>query len=40
MSKGILKAQSAYDGLFMLWESADPDVPVLKGARAEYARLP
>jgi hypothetical protein len=35
-----LKAQSTYTDLFMLWKNADPDVPVLKEARAEYARLP
>jgi len=23
-----------------LWKNADPDIPVLKEARAEYARLP
>ena len=34
-----VKAKSAYDDLFMLWKNADPDVPVLEDARAEYARL-
>jgi len=23
-----------------LWKNADPDIPVLEQARAEYARLP
>jgi eukaryotic-like serine/threonine-protein kinase len=39
-SGDTVKAKSAYNDLFMLWKSADPDIPVLKEARAEYARLP
>ena len=35
-----LKAKSAYSDLLTLWKNADPDVPVVKEARAEYARLP
>jgi predicted Zn-dependent protease len=35
-----VKAKRAYDDLFTLWKNADPDIPVLKQARAEYARLP
>ena len=34
------KAKSAYNDLLTLWKDADPDVPVLEEARAEYARLP
>jgi serine/threonine protein kinase/tetratricopeptide (TPR) repeat protein len=34
------KAKSAYSDLFTLWKDADPDIPLLKAARAEYARLP
>jgi serine/threonine protein kinase len=34
------KAKSAYSDLLTLWKNADADVPVLKEARAEYARLP
>jgi eukaryotic-like serine/threonine-protein kinase len=34
-----VKARSVYDDLFALWESADPDIPVLKQARAEYSQL-
>jgi predicted Zn-dependent protease len=40
LSGDIVKAKSAYDDLFSLWKSADPDIRVLKDARAEYARLP
>ena len=34
------KAKTAYNDLFTLWKNADPDIPVLNDARAEYARLP
>ena len=33
------KARSAYQDFLMLWKNADPDVPVLKLAKAEYAKL-
>ena len=33
------KAKSAYDDSLALWKDADRDIPVLKQARAEYARL-
>jgi hypothetical protein len=39
LSGDTVKAKSAYSDLLMLWKNADPDVPVLKEARAEYARL-
>jgi hypothetical protein len=39
-SGDTVKAKSAYNDLFTLWKNADPDIPVLKEARAEYARLP
>jgi tetratricopeptide (TPR) repeat protein len=35
-----VKAKSAYDDLLTLWKDADSDLPVLKQARAEYAKLP
>jgi tetratricopeptide (TPR) repeat protein len=34
------KAKTAYQDLLALWENADPDIPALKAAKAEYARLP
>jgi eukaryotic-like serine/threonine-protein kinase len=40
LSGDTVKAKSAYSDLLTLWKNADPDVPVLKEARAEYARLP
>ncbi len=33
-------ARTAYQDFFALWKDADPDVPILKEAKAEYARLP
>jgi tetratricopeptide (TPR) repeat protein len=36
----LAKAKIAYDDLFKLWQNADPDIPLLREARAEYARLP
>jgi serine/threonine protein kinase/tetratricopeptide (TPR) repeat protein len=32
-------ARAAYQDFFALWKDADPDVPILKDARAEYAKL-
>jgi hypothetical protein len=29
---------TAYDDFFTLWKDADPDVPILKQAKAEYAK--
>jgi eukaryotic-like serine/threonine-protein kinase len=34
------KAKAAYKDFFTLWKDADPEIPVLKAARAEYAKLP
>jgi eukaryotic-like serine/threonine-protein kinase len=33
------KAKKAFQGFFELWKDADPDIPVLQQAKAEYARL-
>jgi tetratricopeptide (TPR) repeat protein len=33
------KAKSAYAGFLTLWKDADPDIPILKQAKAEYAKL-
>ena len=40
LSGDTVKAKSAYDDLSTLWESADPTIPMVEAARAEYARLP
>ena len=34
-----VKAKSAYDAFFTLWKDADPGIPVLKQAKADYAKL-
>ena len=33
------KARSAYQDFFALWKDADPDIPIMKQAKAEYAKL-
>ena len=33
------KARAQYQEFFTLWKDADPDVPILKQAKAEYAKL-
>jgi len=33
------KARAAYQDFLTLWKDADPDIPILKEAQAEYARL-
>jgi eukaryotic-like serine/threonine-protein kinase len=35
----LQKARKAYQDFFALWKDADPDIPILKQAKAEYARL-
>jgi eukaryotic-like serine/threonine-protein kinase len=35
----LAKAHIAYQDFFTLWKDADPDIPILKQAKAEYARL-
>jgi hypothetical protein len=34
-----VKAKAAYQDFFTLWKDADPDIPILKEAKAEYAKL-
>jgi Tfp pilus assembly protein PilF len=38
-SRDMAKAKNAYQDFLMLWKDADPDIPILKQAKAEYARL-
>jgi tetratricopeptide (TPR) repeat protein len=33
------KAKTAYQDFLALWKDADPDIPILKQAKAEYAKL-
>ena len=39
LSGDTIKAKSAYQDFLTLWEDADPDIPILKQARSEYAKL-
>jgi eukaryotic-like serine/threonine-protein kinase len=34
-----VQARAAYQDFLTLWKDADPDIPILKQARAEYAKL-
>ena len=34
-----VKAKAAYNDFFTFWKNAEPDVPVYKAAKAEYAKL-
>jgi eukaryotic-like serine/threonine-protein kinase len=33
------KARAAYQDFLTLWKDADPDIPILQQAKAEYAKL-
>jgi hypothetical protein len=33
------KSRTSYQDFLGLWKNADPDIPVLKEAKAEYAKL-
>jgi len=35
-----VRALAAYKDFLTLWKDADPDIPILKEAKAEYAKLP
>ena len=39
LSGDKIKAKAAYEAFLAAWREADPDVPILKSAKAEYARL-
>jgi tetratricopeptide (TPR) repeat protein len=39
LSGDVARSKTAYQDFFSLWKDADPDVPFLTQARAEYARL-
>jgi eukaryotic-like serine/threonine-protein kinase len=39
MSGDAPKAKTAYQDFLTLWKDADPDIPILKQAKAEYAKL-
>ena len=35
----VAKAKTAYRDFLTLWKDADPDIPILTQAQAEYAKL-
>src|SRR5204863_10185160 len=39
LSADNTKSKAAYDAFLTLWKDADPDIPILKQAKAEYAKL-
>ena len=39
LSGDAAKARTQYQDFFTLWKDADPDIPVLKEAKSEYAKL-
>jgi hypothetical protein len=39
MQGDTAKARSAYQDFLTIWKDADPDIPILKETKAEYARL-
>jgi len=38
-SRNVEKGRAAYQHFLTLWKEADPDIPILKQAKAEYAKL-
>ncbi|MGC1787953.1 MAG: hypothetical protein WA718_14535 [Terriglobales bacterium] len=39
MANDTAKAKAAYQDFLTLWKDADPDIPIPKDAKAEYAKL-
>jgi hypothetical protein len=39
LSGNTARAKTTYQDFLTLWKDADPDVPILKQAKVEYARL-
>jgi eukaryotic-like serine/threonine-protein kinase len=39
MQGDVAKSRAAYDTFFANWKNADPDIPILKQAKVEYAKL-
>jgi hypothetical protein len=39
MQGDTAKAKAAYQDFLTLWKDADPDIPIYKQAKAEYAKL-
>ena len=39
LSGDLARSKTAYQDFLALWKDADPDIPLLKQAKAEYAKL-
>ena len=39
MQNDSVKARTAYQDFLAIWKDADPDIPILKEAKSEYAKL-
>jgi len=39
MQGNTAKSRAAYQAFLTLWKDADPDIPIFKQAKAEYAKL-
>jgi hypothetical protein len=39
LSGDSAKARIAYQDFFTAWKDGDPDIPIMKDARAEYGKL-
>lgn len=39
MQSDTAKAKAAYQDFLTVWKNADPDIPILKQAKTEYAKL-
>jgi hypothetical protein len=39
MQGDMVKARTAYQDFLTLWKDADSDIPILKEAKTEYAKL-
>jgi len=39
LEEDVAKAKTEYQDFFTLWKDGDPEIPILKQAKAEYAKL-
>jgi hypothetical protein len=39
LQRNTAKAKAGYQDFLALWKDADPNIPILKQAQAEYAKL-
>jgi len=39
VQRDLEKSRKAYDDFFTTWKDADPDIPILRQAKAEYKKL-